>query len=282
MLTMNRATVLGHAGRNPEMRTLPSGDEVALFSLATNERFRRRDGTEGESTEWHAIVAFGIAAQTVRKLVHRGAAVLVEGRIATRTWTDRSGTEHRTSEILVSGPQARVNVLTRRKPEPGDDPPSGGAAAPGAAKPEEPGQAEAVAAADTHAGTASAPDGTGVEAPAAGGSDEPDAPDTAAAESGTTATSGAVSGAGGAHGARAAQAGAACGDASASVGDASAADGTSAGSATGDTHAEEARTAAADDAGSAGSGGSAGREDRRGTVTGSTAVAAGEADDGHA
>ena len=72
MLTMNRATVLGHAGRNPEIRTLPSGDEVALFSLATNERFRRRDGSEGESTEWHAIVAFGNAAQMVRKLVRRG------------------------------------------------------------------------------------------------------------------------------------------------------------------------------------------------------------------
>ena len=144
MLTMNRATVLGHAGRNPEMRTLPSGDEVALFSLATNERFRRRDGTEGESTEWHAIVAFGNAAQTVRKLVHRGAAVLVEGRMATRTWTDRSGTEHRTSEILVSGPRGRVNVLARRKPEPGDDPPPGGAAA--GVAPAKPERTDAVAA----------------------------------------------------------------------------------------------------------------------------------------
>ena len=134
MLTMNRATLVGHAGRNPEMRTLPSGGEVALFSLATNERFKRRDGTEGESTEWHAIVAFGNAAQTVRKLVHRGAAVLVEGRIATRTWTDKSGTEHRTSEILVAGPQARVNVLTKRSRGPdNDDEPSGGGAAAGVA-----------------------------------------------------------------------------------------------------------------------------------------------------
>ena len=203
MLTMNRATVLGHAGRNPEMRTLPSGDEVALFSLATNERFRRRDGTEGESTEWHAIVAFGNAAQTVRKLVRRGAAVLVEGRIATRTWTDRAGTEHRTSEILVSGPQARVNVLTKRvrEREGGHEPP-GGAAAPGTAKPEEPGPADAIAAADTDAGTAGAPDGTGAEAPAADGSGEAGAPDTAAAEPGKAATPGAVIDAGGTHGAQ--------------------------------------------------------------------------------
>ena len=132
MLTMNRATVLGHAGRDPEFRTLPSGDEVASFSLATNERYRRRDGTAEETTEWHAIVAFGSAARTVRRLVHRGAAVLVEGRMATRAWTDRTGTEHRTSEIVVAGPQARVNVLTKR-PEPGDGEGPGGGAAPAAA-----------------------------------------------------------------------------------------------------------------------------------------------------
>ena len=135
MLTMNRATLVGHAGRNPEMRTLQSGDEVALFSLATTERFRRRDGTEGESTEWHAIVAFGAAAEAVRKLVRRGDPVLVEGRIGTRTWTDRKGAEHRTSEIVVSGPRGQVNVLAKRRREPdGGDGPPGGSAPAGAAK----------------------------------------------------------------------------------------------------------------------------------------------------
>lgn len=129
MLTMNRATLLGHAGRNPEMRKLPSGDDVASFSLATTERFRRRDGTEGEATEWHSIVAFGASAEAVRKLVRRGVPVLIEGRIATRSWTDRSGAARRTTEIVVSGPQARVNVLAKRRREPdGDDEPPGGAA----------------------------------------------------------------------------------------------------------------------------------------------------------
>lgn len=129
MLTMNRATLLGHAGRNPEMRRLPSGDDVASFSLATTERFRRRDGTEGEATEWHSIVAFGASAEAVRKLVRRGVPVLIEGRIATRSWTDRSGAARRTTEIVVSGPHARVNVLAKRRREPdGDDEPPGGAA----------------------------------------------------------------------------------------------------------------------------------------------------------
>ena len=133
MLTMNRATVLGYAGRNPEMRRASSGDEVALFSLATNERFRRRDGTEGETTDWHAVVAFGTAAETVRKRVRKGDPVLVEGRISTRVWTDRTGAEHRTAEIVVSGPRGQINVLKRGRQNGNgssrDDDPSGGATA---------------------------------------------------------------------------------------------------------------------------------------------------------
>lgn len=132
MLTMNRATVLGYAGRNPEIRTLSSGGEVALFSLATTERFTRKDDTVGESTEWHSIVAFGGAAEAVRKLVRKGDPVLVEGRISTRSWTDKKGVERRITEIVVAGPQARVNVLAKRRRSTdggGGDDPSGGAAA---------------------------------------------------------------------------------------------------------------------------------------------------------
>ena len=133
MLTMNRATVLGYAGRDPEMRRASSGDEVALFSLATNERFRRRDGTEGETTDWHAVVAFGTAAETVRKRVRKGDPVLVEGRISTRVWTDRTGAEQRTAEIVVSGPRGQINVLKRGRQNGNgsgrDDDPSGGATA---------------------------------------------------------------------------------------------------------------------------------------------------------
>ena len=114
MLTMNKATLLGYAGRNPEMRKLPSGDDVAQFSLATTERFRRRDDTVAESTEWHTIVAFGPAAEAVRKLVRKGVPVLVEGRIVTRSWIDRTtGAERRATEIVVSGRRSLVNVLSR-------------------------------------------------------------------------------------------------------------------------------------------------------------------------
>ena len=130
MLTMNRATLVGFAGRNPEMRKLPSGDDVAQFSLATTERFRRKDDTVGESTQWHTIVAYGPAAEVVRKLVRKGDPVLVEGRIATRSWEDNAGNERRSIEIVVAGRGSVVNVLTKRKTggNGGDGDPPGGAA----------------------------------------------------------------------------------------------------------------------------------------------------------
>ena len=130
MLGMNRATLLGFAGKNPEMRKLPSGDDVAQFSLATTERFRRKDDTVGEATQWHTIVAYGPAAEVVRTRVRKGDPVLVEGRIATRSWEDKSGNQRRSIEIVVAGRGSVVNVLTKRKAggNGGDGDPPGGAA----------------------------------------------------------------------------------------------------------------------------------------------------------
>ena len=188
MLGMNRVTLLGHAGRNPEMRKLPSGDDVAQFSLATTERFRRRDETVGESTEWHSVVAFGASAEAVRKLVRKGAPVLVEGRIASRTWTDRTGAERRTTEIVVSGPRGQVNVLAKRRTgaggDGGDDDPPGGAAAAGTAGDggaAEDGVGANGAAQTASAGAAGSP--SGEDAAAAAGA-ENDGTGEAAAEAG--------------------------------------------------------------------------------------------------
>ena len=182
MMTMNRVTLLGYAGRNPEMRKLQSGDDVAQFSLATTERFRRRDDTVGESTEWHSVVAFGAAADAVRKLVRKGAPVLVEGRITSRTWTDRTGAERRATEVVVSGPRGQVNVLARRKTGAGgDDDPPGGAAGTGPAKGAEAANGSAQAAT---AGAAGSPSDEDAAAAAGVESDS-----TSEADAGTAAPS---------------------------------------------------------------------------------------------
>ena len=115
MLNMNRVTLLGHAGRDPEIRTIKSGDKTATFSLATTERWRRKDGGTGEATEWHRIVVFGAAVAAAEKLVRKGAALLIEGRITTREYQDKKGDNRRVTEIVVAGPQGLVNVLSPRQ-----------------------------------------------------------------------------------------------------------------------------------------------------------------------
>ena len=115
MLNMNRVTLLGHAGRDPEIRTIKSGEKTATFSLATTEKWRRKDGGTGEATEWHRIVVFGAAVEAAAKLVRKGAALLIEGRITTREYQDKKGDNRRVTEIVVGGPQGRVNVLSPRQ-----------------------------------------------------------------------------------------------------------------------------------------------------------------------
>ena len=115
MLNMNRVTLLGHAGRDPEVRTMKSGDRTASFSLATTEKWRRKDGGTGEATEWHRIVVFGAAVEAVEKLVRKGAALLIEGRITSHEYQDKKGESRRVTEIVVAGPQGLVNVLSPRR-----------------------------------------------------------------------------------------------------------------------------------------------------------------------
>ena len=101
MLDVNRVTLFGRAGRDAEGRTLPSGDRCATFTLATTARWRRKDGARAERTEWHRVAVFGAAAEAVEKRVRTGAAVLVEGRLASRTYEDDAGAERRVWEVVV-------------------------------------------------------------------------------------------------------------------------------------------------------------------------------------
>ena len=112
---LNRVMLLGHAGREPQIRTMKSGDKTATFSLATTDKWRRQDGETGEATEWHRIVVFGAAVDAAAKLVRKGAALLVEGRITSHEYRDNKGESRRVTEIVVAGPQGRVNVLSPRQ-----------------------------------------------------------------------------------------------------------------------------------------------------------------------
>ena len=145
MLNVNRATLVGHAGRDPEMRDLKNGGKAATFTLATTEKWTDREGRPSEATEWHRIVVYGPVVETVGKMLRKGDRVMVEGRIATRGFTDREGNDRTVTEIVVSGWQGMVNILGGRRarpdrgepvpvPEPGsqaeETPDAGGGSAP--------------------------------------------------------------------------------------------------------------------------------------------------------
>ena len=111
MLNVNRVTLLGHVGRDPEFHTGAGGDRAARFSLATTERWKDRAGELQERTEWHRIIVFGGQVPVVERLVRKGSAVLVEGRLTVREYTDKQDMPRQATEIIVSGPQGVVNVL---------------------------------------------------------------------------------------------------------------------------------------------------------------------------
>lgn len=100
-MAVNNVTVIGNLGAAPEVRTLPSGQSVANFSLATTERFTDRSGVKQQRTEWHRIVTFGKLAETCAQYLSEGRQVYVEGRLTTREYEakDGSGKRYRTEIV---------------------------------------------------------------------------------------------------------------------------------------------------------------------------------------
>ena len=103
---VNKVMLVGNLGRDPEMRALPSGQQVANFSLATSRRYKDRDGNRKDETEWHNIVVFGKQAEIAGQYLTKGKMVFVEGRIQTRSWDDKeSGKKQYKTEIICDNLQ---------------------------------------------------------------------------------------------------------------------------------------------------------------------------------
>jgi single-strand DNA-binding protein len=107
---MNRCTLIGHLGADPETRTTNSGSVVCNLRLATNERRKDRDGNWGDHTEWHRIVAFGKTAENIGRHLAKGRQICVEGKISTRKWTDNQGADRYSTEVIAD----RVHFLGGR------------------------------------------------------------------------------------------------------------------------------------------------------------------------
>jgi single-strand DNA-binding protein len=101
--TVNKVILVGRLGKDPELRSIPSGTSVVKFSLATDERFTDKAGEKQERTEWHNIVAWGKLAEICGQYLRKGKLVYIEGSIRTDSWDDKeSGQKKYRTEIIAN------------------------------------------------------------------------------------------------------------------------------------------------------------------------------------
>lgn len=99
---INKVILIGHAGNDPEVRTLETGAVVARVSLATNESYKDKEGNWQTQTEWHNLILWRDLAERARDNVKKGSTLYVEGKISSRKYTDRDGVEKSITDIVVN------------------------------------------------------------------------------------------------------------------------------------------------------------------------------------
>lgn len=102
MASVNKVILVGNLGKDPEIRTTPTGRTVVNFSMATTEHWNDSDGNRQSKTEWHRIVVFGKLADICGKYLSKGSSVYIDGRLQTRKWQDRDGGTRYTTEIVAN------------------------------------------------------------------------------------------------------------------------------------------------------------------------------------
>jgi single-strand DNA-binding protein len=98
---VNKVILIGNLGRDPEVRSTPSGQPVASFTVATSRRWRDKNGQKQEQTEWHNIVVWGKQAEIAGQYLTKGKQVYIEGRLQTRSWDDRNTGEKKYRTEIV-------------------------------------------------------------------------------------------------------------------------------------------------------------------------------------
>ena len=100
-MNLNKVFILGNLTRDPEVRSTPSGQEVATFGVATNRTWNDKNGQKQTEVEFHNIVVFGRLAQIASQYLTKGKLVLIEGRLKTRSWEDQNGQKRTKTEIIA-------------------------------------------------------------------------------------------------------------------------------------------------------------------------------------
>lgn len=108
----NKVTLIGRLGADPEVKAFTNGDRVANLRVATSERWKdKQTGEKKERTEWHAVAIFGPLVDVVEKFTKKGDQIYLEGALKTRKWEDKDGNDRYTTEVVLQGPRATLELL---------------------------------------------------------------------------------------------------------------------------------------------------------------------------
>jgi single-strand DNA-binding protein len=99
---LNKVMIIGHLGRDPEMRYTPSGRPVTTFTIAVSRSWNTADGERRTETEWFNIVAWGNLAEICKQYLYKGQQVYIDGRLQTRRWEDKEGQKHTSVEVVAN------------------------------------------------------------------------------------------------------------------------------------------------------------------------------------
>ena len=125
-MSVNKCLFIGNLTADPEIRTMPNGEQVANFTIALNERYKAKDGNFVENVEYVRIVLYRRLAEIAAQYLHKGSQVYIEGRLKTRKWQDSNGQDRYTTEIqgdnlqMLGGRQdeSKQAKPSKAKPEP--------------------------------------------------------------------------------------------------------------------------------------------------------------------
>jgi single-strand DNA-binding protein len=119
--SLNKTTLIGNLGKDPEIRTFQNGGRVANLTIATSESWKdKATGERNERTEWHRVAIMSDGLVTVaEKYLKKGAKVYIEGKLETRKWTDKDGQERYTTEVVLRPYSCELLMLEGRRDEPG-------------------------------------------------------------------------------------------------------------------------------------------------------------------
>ena len=102
MASLNKVMIIGNLGTDPEMRFTPSGNPVTSFRIASSRTYTTPEGERKQETEWFTVVAWGKLAELCNQFLNKGRMAYVEGRLKTRSWEDKEGGKHFSTEIIAN------------------------------------------------------------------------------------------------------------------------------------------------------------------------------------